>query len=159
VLALVVLAGLAIVGTQTAFSVRGGLATTADERFHTMAMYAAESGAAMAIDYLRGQLDPVNGWSALVSPANVMIQHPAFPANGALPGAAANPFSADQASWFDVEVLNNREDAGFTTGHDDDARITILSTGHAAGSVAKIEWTIAGTPGKPMTLVGWRVLL
>ena len=158
-LALVVLAGLAVVGAQTAFSVRGGIATTADDRYHTMAMYAAESGAAMAMDHLRGQLDPVNGWSALVSPSNAMIRHPVFAGNGALPGAAGNPFSADQASWFDVEVLNNREDPGFTTGHDDDPRITIRSTGHAGGAVAQIERTIAGTPGKPMTLLRSRVVL
>ena len=61
VLALIVLSALATLGELTILSVRGGIATTAGDRFHTMSLYAAESGAATAMDFLRGNLDPAIG--------------------------------------------------------------------------------------------------
>ena len=77
VLATIALTGLVTLGTLTVLSVQGGMASTGQERFNSMALYAAESGAAVAMDYLRQNVDPAAKWSAFVSPSNTT---PPFPA-------------------------------------------------------------------------------
>ena len=61
---MIVLSALGALSSLTVVSVKGGIATTGADRFHSIAMYAAESGGAAAMDYLRKNIDTVNGWNA-----------------------------------------------------------------------------------------------
>jgi hypothetical protein len=158
---MIVLAALATLALLTTSTVRGGEASETTEHANAVALRAAESGAATAMDYLRANLDPVRYWSAYVTPNNATLIKPPVPGNDVLPGRNGNPFSADQQAWYKVEVLNNRTDPGLSTGKDQDARIVIRATGHGpAGAVAVIEWEILGTSSTaPLTLIGWRQIL
>ncbi len=144
VLALVVLTTMGTLAVLSLQSVRGGQRTAANDRFRTVAMYAAESGAAAAMEFLRTSLNPSTGFGALVSPANSAPQLPSgILGNERPPGDAANPFSADLSAWYAVEILNNRGDAGFAAGTDQDKRVVIRSTGRGPdGAVAIIEWEV-----------------
>jgi Tfp pilus assembly protein PilX len=149
VLSLVILAALGALAMLTANAVRGGIQTVASDRFHQIAMYAAESGGAAAMDYLRANLDPKLGWSALVSPSNETVTSPdAIAGNRKLHGEAGNPFSADVKAHYSVELLNNRSDSGYATGDDNDKRIIIRSTGYGPdNAMAIIEWEVQEAGG------------
>ena len=178
-LALIVMSSLATLGSLTVVSVQSSLKASTNDRSGSIATYAAESGGAMAIEYLRTNY--VEGgayWSAYTHQKNLVIEVPAFPANGAQPGNPANPFTADQNAWFNVEILNNRDDPSFdlAIGSDGDGQLIIRSTGHGPqGSVAIIEWEVRRfanpavalpppQPGNPNTtipvmLLGWHIVL
>lgn len=188
-LALIVLSALAMLGSLTVVSVQSGLKTSTNDRFQGVAMYAAESGGAAAMDFLRNHFDTERGWSAYVKRNNdptliTPLAAPDLPSSGALPGAAGNLFSADQNAWFTIEILNNRGDPGFALGsstNDMDGQVIIRSTGHGPqGSVVILEWEVRRTaaplperprqekqpppwpvipPAVPLILVGWRVVL
>jgi hypothetical protein len=157
---MIVMSALAALSGLTVLSVQGGLSTTSHDRFHGMATYAAESGCAAAMDFLRANLNAVTGWGAFVSPSNTAIVRPPFLGNDKLPGDPLNPFSTDQQSSYSVEILNNRADSGFVGGTDDDKRVIIRATGHGPQqAIAIIECEVAGDPAKAplsLTLVGWR---
>ena len=180
-LALVVMSALATLGSLTVVSVQSSLKTSTNDRSQTVAMYAAESGAAATMDHLRQHCNPNKAWSKYVNRNNdppKPLLAPDLPSSGALPGTPDNLFSADQNAWFSVEILNNRNDPDFAAAkgdNDSDAQVIIRSTGHGPqGSVAIIEWEIRrvgsppATPGPPckgvnstdpMVLVGWHVVL
>lgn len=176
-LALIVMSSLATLGSLTVVSVQSSLKASTNDRSGSIATYAAESGGAIAIEFLRTSYVEGGGfWSAYTHPKNVTIEVPAFPSNGALPGAPGNPFSADQNAWFNVELLNNRTDPDFNGGTDQDGQLIIRSTGHGPqGSVAIIEWEIRrfadpaiiappAAPGDPnskipLILLGWHIVL
>ena len=160
-LAMLVLGSLAVLGTLTAMSVQGSTASASTHRFHGIAVYAAESGGAAAMAYLRGQVHPTLGFSAFVSPSNATPISPAgISGNNVAPGAMGNPFSSDMQAWYSVVVLNNRSDSGFTIGKDADTTIRIHVTGYGPeGAVASVEWEVKADPSgvpKPFTLLGWR---
>jgi len=171
-LALIVMSALATLGSLTVVSVQSSLKASTNDRSQTVAMYAAESGAAVAMDHLRTQL--AAGSTAYVSASNnPPLPRPGFPSNGALPGTAANLLSADQNASYTVEILNNPGDPGFAAGRDDDQRVIIRSTGHGPqGSTVILEWEVALTPPlppppppplppppPPLTLLGWHVVM
>jgi hypothetical protein len=182
-LALIVMSSLATLGTLTVVSVQSSLKASTNDRSGAIATYAAESGGAIAIEFLRTTYvealvpSPTAFWSAYTHPKNLTIEVPAFPSNGAVPGAPGNPFSADQNAWFNVELLNNRDDPDFSGGTDQDGQLIIRSTGHGPqGSVAIIEWEIRrfadpavvapapAVPGDPnskipLMLLGWHIVL
>lgn len=142
-LALIVLAALGTLSALTVVSVQGGIATAGNERFHAIAVYAAESGGAAAMDFLRKNVNLTTGWKNYISPSNASPQQPNLPGNNQLNGAAGNLFSADIMGWYSVTVLNNRSDTGYASGNDNDKRIVIRSTGYGPnGAVAVIEWEI-----------------
>lgn len=144
VLAMIVLASLGTLSSLTVVSVQGGIATAGNERFHAIATYAAESGAAVAMDYLRKHLNLSTGWKSYVSANNAHPPQPNLPGNNQVSGAAGNLFSADVRGWYSVEILNNRGDSGFSTGDDNDKRVVIRSTGYGPnGAVAVVEWEIS----------------
>jgi hypothetical protein len=147
VLAMIVMTALGTLSTLTVFSVRGGIQSSANDRFHSIAQYAAESGGAAAMDHLRTNIDPVLGWSNFVSQNNSAPPSPAaIVGNNAVPGNAANPFSLDLNAYYKVEIFNNRDDPGFGSAappNDTDKRVIIRSTGYGPnGSVAVVEWEI-----------------
>jgi hypothetical protein len=181
-LALIVMSSLATLGSLTVVSVQSSLKASTNDRSGSIATYAAESGGAIAIEFLRTTYvealvpSPTAFWSAYTHPKNLTIEVPAFPSNGALPGSPGNPFSADQNAWFNVELLNNRDDPDFNGGTDQDGQLIIRSTGHGPqGSVAIIEWEVRrfvdpaavappAQPGDPdskipLILLGWHIVL
>jgi hypothetical protein len=166
VLALIVLSALATLGGLTVVSVQSSLKASTNDRGQQIALYAAETGAAVAISYLRPNFDPGgDAWSAYVRQNN----NPVFsftaaqiPSNNALPGTANNVFTADQDAWYEISVLNNFDDPRFGNGGhpDGDGRITLRVTGHGPlGALAILEWDLLGTAvNAPVTLLGWRIV-
>jgi V8-like Glu-specific endopeptidase len=144
VVSMLVLTGLATLGGLTVLSVQGGLGASAHEKHKTTALYAAESGAAAAMDFLRANVNTGTGWGVYVEPNNINPQKPTqIFGNSALPGDPANLFGADTLAWYEVEILNNLDDGEFATGGDKDKRVIIRSTGHGPnGAVAQVEWDV-----------------
>ena len=144
VLALIVLSALGTLAMLTLFSVRGAVRSAAADRFHTTALYAAESGAAVAMDYLRSQAT----WSPLINPANAATPIPAGWAQIYGNGDGHNAFSADTGASYTIAILNNHSDTGFATGADNDHRVIIRATGFGPdGATAVIEWDVSGGAG------------
>jgi hypothetical protein len=143
VLAMIVLAALGTLSSLTVVSVQGGLETAGNDRFHAIAVYAAESGGAVAMDFLRANVNLTTGWKSYISPSNASPPQPNLPGNNQANGAAGNLFSADMLGWYSVQILNNRSDSGYASGDDNDKRVVIRSTGYGPnGAVAVIEWEI-----------------
>jgi hypothetical protein len=139
VLALIVLTALGTLGMLALAAAKSATQTTANDRFHQIAQYAAESGAAAAMEYMRGQLDPTNGWSALLD----ADEWTNIPGNNIASGDPDNPFSDDMRAMYTVEILNNRSDTGFATATDTDKRVIIRSTGYGPDrAVAVVEWEV-----------------
>jgi hypothetical protein len=144
-LALIVLGALGTLSALTVVSVQGGLATAGNDRYHAIAVYAAESGGAAGMDFLRKTINLSTGWTAYMSPRNASPQQPAFPGNNQAVGSTGNVLSADTLASYSVQVLNNRNDPGYVAGTDSDKRVVIRSTGYGPnGAVAVIEWDVSG---------------
>jgi hypothetical protein len=143
-LVLLAMSGLAALGGMSALAVRGGLDAAGHDRFKAIALYAAESGAAAAIDFVRQQQAAGVTLSELVEPDNDDPQSPAgIAGNGARPDDDGNPFGTDLQAWYEVVVLNNPTDTGLSAGDDTDGRFIIRATGHGPnGAVAMIEWEV-----------------
>jgi hypothetical protein len=140
-ISMVVLVGLLGLGGMAMLSVRGGASTASHERFTSMALCAAESGAAVAMDYLHTNIDTAAKWGAYVSANNDDPPSPVgIPGNKVKPGVHGNLFSAGMQSWYEIAILNNTDDPLFATGGDGDAYVIIRVTGHGPdGSVAQVE--------------------
>jgi len=144
VITMVILVGLLGLGSLAMLSVQGGINAAAHGRFTGMALCAAESGAAVAMDYLRNNIDTAAKWGAFVSAGNEDPPRPAgIPGNEILPGHAGNLFSDGMRSWYAVEVLNNPDDPLFAIGGDGDAQVILRVTGHGPdGTVAQVELAV-----------------
>lgn len=144
-LAMIVLTALGTLSSLTVVTVQGGIATVGNDRFHAIAVYAAESGGMAAMDFLRKNINLATGWTAYVSPSNTAPPQPNLAGNNQEVGASGNLFSADIPGWYSVEILNNRTDSGYASGNDNDKRVVIRSTGYGPnGAVAVVEWEITG---------------
>lgn len=131
IVTMVSLVGLIGVGGVALLASQSDLSGTAHDRFQTVALHAAEAGVAAAMDALRGQHDPNNHWTTLVTPENQDVELcESIAGNGVKPGEEGNLFSPDRKSWYEVQIQNNVSDPGFADGEDDDARVVIRSTGH-----------------------------
>jgi Tfp pilus assembly protein PilX len=99
-LALIVMSALATLGSLTVVSMQSSLQMSTNDRAQTIAMYAAESGAAVAMDFLRKNFDPsgtapfsgATSWGAycaannqppLVNMATVVLSSDARPGDAA----------------------------------------------------------------------------
>jgi hypothetical protein len=155
VVSLIVLTGLITLGGLTVLAVQSGVGAVGHQRHRSTALYAAESGAAAAMDYLRRNVDTSTKWSALVEPDNLSPQRPAdIVGNGVPHGAPGNLFGPDIRAWYEVEILNNLDDDGLAAGDDEDGRVIIRATGHGPnGTVAQVEWQVGvqvtGAGGRP----------
>ncbi|HMG24844.1 MAG TPA: pilus assembly PilX N-terminal domain-containing protein [Kofleriaceae bacterium] len=154
-LALIVMSALATLGSLTVVSMQSSLKTSTNDRMQTIALYAAESGAAVTMNYLRRMFDASGAtggsrtsWGVDLVPNNLNVPYipqSRLPSNQVRPGAANNLFSTDQNAWYEVQLLNNRDDPGFVAGtaEDRDGVVIIRSTGHGPqGSVAIVEWEV-----------------
>jgi Tfp pilus assembly protein PilX len=152
ILALIVLVALGTLSSLTVITVQSGLTTATNDRFHSLAVYAAESGGASAMEFLRTHMDPVTGWSAYITANNATpyVAVPGITGNDAQPGATGNPFSIDTQAWYHVDIFNDRSDAGFATASDSNKRVIIHATGHGPnGAVSIVEWDITAGVGGP----------
>ena len=160
-LALIVMSALATLGSLTVVSMQSSIQMSTNDRAQTIAMYAAESGAAVAMDFLRRDFDPhwptgtggtiSTSWGHYLKESNTppLVDMSAFiPSSDAQPGdpAGRNPFDRDQNAWYHIDLLNNRDDDNFLAGqnnNDADGIVIIRSTGHGPqGSLAIVEWTV-----------------
>jgi hypothetical protein len=116
------------------------MAAAASDRFRTIATYAAESGVAAGLAYLREQYTTGTYWTSLVSPGNADPEMPeAVPGNG-LRAGQGGLFSDGSESWYEVTVLNNPTDPGFAAGTDADGRLILRATGYGpTGATAIVE--------------------
>lgn len=162
IVASLILVALFSLASLTVISVQGGMASAGHDRFRSVALYAAESGAAAGMDFLRRNLDPATNWGALVNPNNQEpLQKPSgIPGNEIPPGQPGNLLSAELRAWYEVEIVNNINDPGYGVGNDADGRVIIRSTGHGPnGTVARIEWEVkmgsnTSTSGRPCPAYG-----
>jgi hypothetical protein len=168
-LALIVMSALATLGSLTVVSTQSSLKTSTNHRAQTIAMYAAESGAAATMVFLRAHFDPAttnpySDWSAYLAHRNQNVQKMTaadIPGASIPPDTTGNLFTSDQQAWYEIELYNNRNDPLFSapTGQcDGDGRLIIRATGHGPqGAVAIVEWEIQRldyTRGWPVTSSG-----
>lgn len=152
---LIALIALATLGSLTVTSVQDSSIAASSERFHAIALYAAESGVAATMEYLRSTVNSSTRFTSLISARNASPRSPSeILGNGVAPGAPGNLFSADLKAWYTVQLLNNRDDPGFAIGSDEDAVLVIRATGYGpGGAIAILEWEVqaAGisTIGRP----------
>jgi type II secretory pathway pseudopilin PulG len=147
-LALIVMSALAALGVLTVISMQSSLKTSTNDRAQEIALYAAESGAAVAMDFLRANFSVANGWSNYVTPSNnnvVPVPVALIPSNGVPARQAGNLFTNDQSAAYSIRLFNNRDDPNFAAAanNDADARIIIRVTGGGPqGAVAILEWEV-----------------
>jgi type II secretory pathway pseudopilin PulG len=154
VVMLIVLVTLGTIAGLTVISVQGGAAQASAQRFSAMALYAAESGAAAAMTWLKTQYHPTGHFT------DVLNQTPSgIPGNAIQPGQTGNLLSNDQQGWYEVKILNNVGDKDFDLGSDFDSTIVIQSTGYGPnGAMRRLEWEVhmMGPPTNKLLIVGWR---
>lgn len=146
-ISLIALTGLATLGGVTVSSVQGGTATASSNRFQSVALYAAESGASAAMSYLRATVSSSARFSAIITPSNESPKAPQeISGNDRKPETSGNVFSPQLGAWYHVEILNNRNDPGYAAGSDEDAKVVIRSTGYGPdGATAVLEWEVQAT--------------
>jgi hypothetical protein len=155
VVMLIVLVALGTIAGLTVISVQGGSAQVSAQRFSAMALYAAESGAAVTMAWLKGQHPgPGRGFDVQLG-----VVLPQIPGNGVQPGVGGNLLSEDQQGWYEVMLLNNPGDPG-SAASDTDSIVIIQSTGYGpSGAMRRLEWEVyldSTGAGRKLSLVGWR---
>ena len=161
IVAVVLVAAVGVSGV-TLLSVRGGVRAAAHDRSTNVALYAAESGVAAAMQFLRESYvlgDAADNWSALVEPNNEDVSpNPGIVGNTKKIGEAGNLFSGDTRAWYEVLILNNTDDPGYAAGNDTDSSVILRATGHGpGGAVAIIEVQIApSSAGEGVPCDGYR---
>ncbi len=144
-IALIALSGLLAVAGMAVLSVQRRMSVGAHARFTAVALYAAESGLAAGLEFLRINIDPEDNWSEWVSQNNATPQRPsAIIGNEASAGDATNPLSAGSRARYEVEVLNNPNDPGFATGTDEDGQVILRVRGLGPdGALVMLELEVA----------------
>jgi hypothetical protein len=131
IVALVILVALLGLGGYAAVSVKQSIAQVGHDRHEQAALYAAESGVAAGIEFLRRHYDELDNWSAFVTPNNeAPVSPPEVRGNGARPGEPGNLFDEDSAAWYEVSFFNHIGDPELALGNDSDGRILVHSVGH-----------------------------
>jgi Tfp pilus assembly protein PilX len=154
-LALIVMSALATLGSLTVVSMQSSIQMATTNRAQEIALYAAESGAAVAMEFLRRNFNAstssiATSWSTycVANNAPPLVQmSTVIPSSDAPPTDRTNNlFSVDQQAWFHIDVLNNRDDPGFATNTgtcDTDGILILRSTGRGPqGSLAIVEWKV-----------------
>jgi len=154
VLMLIVMVALGTIAGLTVISVQGGATQASTQQFSAKALYAAESGAAAAMAWLRTQYTLADRFTP------VLGQTPAqLPGNGIQPGQSGNLLSDDQQGWYQVTLLNNPNDRG-GSNLDTDSIVIIQVTGRGPnGAMRRLEWQVRKDDAvNALTLVSWREL-
>tara|TARA_R110002096_G_scaffold171490_1_gene344357 strand:+ start:40722 stop:41174 length:453 start_codon:yes stop_codon:yes gene_type:complete len=147
-------------GTITIVKVQRGTRASSQARFQSIALFAAESGIASGMEFLRTNVDPIAYFGAFISPNNSSVQTPPGIAGNSMayldPG---NVFSGDTEMSYEVSVLNNAEDPGFAVGDDTDAVVTLRSVGKGPGtSSVVLEVSVDASSSGPLQIIRWRVI-
>ncbi len=137
IVAAIALAALLGLAGLTLLSVRGGIRASGHERRQAIALFAAESGISAGMDFLRKNRDASANWGAYVTANNSAPSQPSgVPGAGIKSGVTGNLFSADQGAWYEITILNNVSDPGFSAGTDADAHVVIRSVGHGPNNAS-----------------------
>lgn len=139
--ALIAVVALLGIGAVTLLSVQSDTQAGGHDRFQQSALYAAESGVAAGIEFLRDNCNPDGDFYTQFITAN--NSNPQVPTgilgNNAQPGTAQNPFSVGN-TWYKVTIYNNENDYdsvndvdGYATGVDTDGIVILRSEGHGPG--------------------------
>lgn len=147
ILTLIAVSALLGLGALTLLSVQTELASTGQSRFNQSALYAAESGVAAGMDFLRNNCSPQALFTPWMSPSNQSPQQPVqIVGNGLKPGASGNVFSPDSDVWYEVSLLNNIEDPKFAVGVDWDGTVILHVVGHGPDqTVVTLEVEVQNT--------------
>jgi hypothetical protein len=143
---LICVVGLLGIGAITLLSVQSELRSAGATRMEQSALYAAESGVAAGMEFLRTNCSETSLFTDLVEPNNVNPRSPAHPSlygNNRKAGQAGNPFDAESENWYFVTILNNFTDTGYATGEDNDGVVILRSVGFGPNSTqATVEVTV-----------------
>jgi hypothetical protein len=130
-------------GLRSISAVRGDLRASGSDTFSRVALYAAERGAAAAVEMLRNHCSATEPFSAFVEPSNQAPQQPVdILGNGAAPGEPGNLFRPETGACYTVSLPNNRSDPGFAAGNDLDGQIIVRAVGtrpDQAQAIVEIE--------------------
>jgi hypothetical protein len=146
-LTLIAITALLGLGALTVLSVQTEISSGGQSRFGQAALYAAESGTMAGMDFLRTNCSTQSLFAAWVEPSNTNPQQPAdIVGNNKQPGQDGNPFDPDLDLWYTVEILNNRNDAQYAAGGDQDGIVILRSTGRGPDqTVAIVELEVYAT--------------
>lgn len=124
VVAMVTLSGLLAVAALTLVKVKRGLNASSQSRFQSMALFAAESGIAAGMDFLRAN-NATGDFDAVVDQTPVGAG--GIAGNTIAAGAVGSVFSAGVEMSYTVTIRNNPDDPQFAIDPTDDTdNIVIL---------------------------------
>ncbi|MFH0902802.1 MAG: pilus assembly PilX N-terminal domain-containing protein [Pseudomonadota bacterium] len=136
---MVTLVALLGVGSAALLATLAEIRSAGRTRSSQAALYAAESGMAVAMENLRSLCDATALFSGLVEPNNVNPQQPTtILGNNIQPGLAGNLFTTSTGEWYQVAILNNSTDSGLAAGNDTDGILTVRITGFGPGGARVI---------------------
>lgn len=160
VIALIVLSALLMTGTIMILKVQRGSRASSQARFQSMALFAAESGVAASMEFLRTNVVPVTFFGAFVSPNNSAVQTPLGIPGNTLPHLdPGNLFTGTNEMSYEVSLLNNIDDPGFAVGDDTDGVITMRSIGRGPGtSMVVVEVRVDASALGPLEVLSWNVV-
>lgn len=153
VVAMVTLSGLLAVAALTLVKVKRGLNASSQSRFQSMALFAAESGIAAGMNFLRAN-NASGDFDAVIDQTPIGIN--GIAGNTIAAGDVGSVFSADVEMSYTVSILNNPDDPQFAIDPlDDSDNIVILHVvGRGPGNsmvVLEVETrgAISNTGGRP----------
>ncbi len=160
IVALIVLSALLMTGTIMILKVQRGARASSQARFQSVAHFAAESGVSAGMEFLRTNVVPVTFFGAFVSPNNSVVQTPLGIPGNTLPHLdPANLFTGSIEMSYEVSLLNNLDDPGFSAGNDDDGIIILRSIGRGPGtSMVVLEVSVDGSALGPLEVIHWNVI-
>jgi hypothetical protein len=156
-LTLIAITALLGLGAITVMSVHSEIAATAQSRFNYYALYAAESGAAAGMEFLRNNCRTMTGFTTWVTWNNKDPLKPdAIIGNKLKPGDNGNLFASSRDMWYEVAIYNNLDDPGLApvdgdlnpiAPADTDFTVVLHSTGYGPdNTVATVELSVK-SPG------------
>ncbi len=144
VIAMVTLSGLLAVAALTLVKVKRGLNASSQARFQSMALFAAESGIAAGMEYLRGNNVGSNFTAVLDTTPTGST---GIAGNTILSGQTNSLFSSDVEMSFTASILNNTDDPSFAIGVDSDNIVVLHVVGRGPGnSMVVLDVATAGIP-------------
>ncbi len=126
IVAIIAVVALLGIGMVTMLAVRSDTSASGADRFQQIALYAAESGAAAGIDFLRSNCK-VDG---TFFTQYVGQSPPGVTGNGIQPGQTGNPFTNSPSTWYQVTINNNITATEAVAGTDGDGIVVLRSVGY-----------------------------
>ena len=128
IVALIAIVALLGIGMVTLLSVRSDTVAAGSDRFQTMALYAAESGVAAGMDYLRQNCPTTSaGFTSFLGTTPTAIT-----GNNVQSGGAGYPFTTGSKTYYQVSIKNNASETSETV--DADYTVVLRSVGYGPNS-------------------------